>query len=572
MPPMKNMSSLSKKHSLQTFVVTVALLIMLPIAVLLVILNIISLDNFHKERTAAHTEVLSTLSNEISENLDSFEKFLLNYLAVTPDFSVLVSTQDTSAFNMSKYRLYQTSSHFVTSLVSGMFFSTDNEEELVFFSFSDIPLEDQQILSENLAKQFQSTENSVSHWSYATLSGKRYLIETLASQGAYFGAVMDFEDFFDFLPESSLDQAAYLMCIDGVPVSGRGEISEMIRESSSPEETLQEYRQSTRYLVLEKELQASGGLSVAIVAANHALVFPYGVPLVIILLSVWIGLMLVTLVFLLEKYVVHPIQIFSHSMEKTDMLGAPLEVPSRGMNREIAALYGSFNCMLAKNQQLVQNLTSERKERAEAEYNYLRSQINPHFFMNLLNTLYTFALARQTEALQQTLEFMSSYYRYVLRKKDSFVPLEEEIQHAEDYLNIQNIRYPGLLFWSVELEEEAKTCPIPILSIQTLIENVMEHAFDRSKALSISIQAVAQEDGTISILVADNGPGFPLKVLEEMEKSQVAGDGVSHIGLLNIKRRLQLLYKEQGQLHLWNGPQGGAYACIILPFVPPTQR
>ena len=111
---------------------------------------------------------------------------------------------------------------------------------------------------------------------------------------------------------------------------------------------------------------------------------------------------------------------------------------------------------------------------AQAELRALQSQIHPHFLFNALNTLYGI-IPREARGARETVLNLADIFRYFLETKKTLVPLEEEMHIVKAYLDVERLRLGDKLRLEIEVTPEAQSVPIPILSIQPLVENAVKH-------------------------------------------------------------------------------------------------
>src|SRR5690606_3000357 len=150
--------------------------------------------------------------------------------------------------------------------------------------------------------------------------------------------------------------------------------------------------------------------------------------------------------------------------------------------------------------------------------------------------------------------------------------LKDELEHTRNYLNIQSLRFPGKLTWSVDAPVYLTDVPVPPLIIQSFVENSIKHAVTLEETIHISVQIdFTDESGSmILIRIQDTGKGFPEEVLQELQAGRsVENDRGEHVGIRNVQRRLKLLYQESGSLRFFNDKEtGGATVEITLPADP----
>jgi two-component system LytT family sensor kinase len=190
-----------------------------------------------------------------------------------------------------------------------------------------------------------------------------------------------------------------------------------------------------------------------------------------------------------------------------------------------------------------------RRLAVRAELRALQAQINPHFLFNALNTLYGL-VPRDAPAAREMVASLADVFRYFLRNEETTIPLEEELRIVEAYLRIEALRLGAKLRQEIRVDSEALRVPIPILSIQPLVENAVKHGIASNTAGGlVRLEAHVSAAG-LNILVEDTGPGF-----RPGGPDAKPGAGV---GLQNVARRLRLTYGPDADLRIESGPNGTA--------------
>jgi hypothetical protein len=188
---------------------------------------------------------------------------------------------------------------------------------------------------------------------------------------------------------------------------------------------------------------------------------------------------------------------------------------------------------------------------AQAELRALQSQIHPHFLFNALNALYGI-IPREARGARETVLNLADIFRYFLETKKTLVPLEEEMHIVKAYLDVERLRLGDKLRLEIEVTPDAQAVPIPILSIQPLVENAVKHGIaPQAGGGLIQIHANTDAQGALRISVRDSGPGF----------SKSNGRGV---GLENVERRLELCYGGEARLTI-ESSDAGAEVSVRIP-------
>ncbi|HTS77711.1 MAG TPA: histidine kinase [Bryobacteraceae bacterium] len=191
----------------------------------------------------------------------------------------------------------------------------------------------------------------------------------------------------------------------------------------------------------------------------------------------------------------------------------------------------------------------------QAELRALQAQIHPHFLFNALNTLYGI-IPRQAAGARRTLLNLAEIFRYFLQSDKAFVPLEEELRIVRAYLEIEELRLGDKLRVTLDVDQTALREPVPVLSIQPLVENAIKHGVTaRPQGGAIQIHA-RREEGRLHIQVHDTGPGFESAVSQPRAHAGV--------GLENVSRRLVLCYGAEAKLRI-ESRDTGATVSFVAP-------
>lgn len=186
-------------------------------------------------------------------------------------------------------------------------------------------------------------------------------------------------------------------------------------------------------------------------------------------------------------------------------------------------------------------ITSERRadklrgEKLEAELGYLRSQINPHFFFNTLNSLYGLAL-KKSERTPELIMKLSELMSYILYDTDKTeIPVETEIEQIRRYVSLENVRFEGRFKVDLDANEVSSGVQIPPLILLPFVENGFKHGIHQST-----------DQGWMSIKINCSDTLLNYEVRNSLGKSENKERG--GLGIENLVRRLDLLFPEKYHL------------------------
>ena len=218
-----------------------------------------------------------------------------------------------------------------------------------------------------------------------------------------------------------------------------------------------------------------------------------------------------------------------------------------GLNMGIKLLYRSL-----RDEQQMEEL---KRQNLQAEMDYLRYQINPHFFMNTLNNIHAL-IDIDTEYAKSAVIELSKMMRYVLYESGSeTISLKKDIQFIENYIELMRIRYDSSI--DICLDYPA-TIPnkvaIPPLLLIVFVENAFKHGVSYNHASFIHIRIGCRDDAVTAVISNSRH-----------EKSR---PGTTGIGLENVKKRLALIYQDNYTLSIDDSDPAVYTVKLIIPIMP----
>jgi hypothetical protein len=192
-----------------------------------------------------------------------------------------------------------------------------------------------------------------------------------------------------------------------------------------------------------------------------------------------------------------------------------------------------------------------------SELKQLRSQVNPHFLFNALNSI--LAEKDDPEAVERITQELAGYLRFSLRPAGDCQLLGEEIEALEHYLRVEKARFEEKLVYEIRVSREAGAHRVPVATVQPLLENAMKYGRKTSPTpLRVVISAdILSELGVMKVTVANTGRW----VAEDSEHSH-------GIGLSNLRRRLELLFGREARLTHTATEDGWVKVEVVIPLEP----
>lgn len=231
---------------------------------------------------------------------------------------------------------------------------------------------------------------------------------------------------------------------------------------------------------------------------------------------------------------------------------------------EFGYLYQGFNSMVQNVSALIEQVYKQKILNQRAELKQLQSQISPHFLYNSLFLINTMAKLGDDNLIPFT-KLLGDYFQFITRNASDFLPLREEVEHARTYSEIQFMRFPSRLTIQFEdLPDEVKEIQVPRLILQPILENAFKYAVEQTKVKGLITMRFQQDDHALRIIVEDNGTDLSESKLSALQKLLNDTSNIETSGLINIHRRLRLIYGDGHGLFLERSAMGGLKVTLQL--------
>ena len=220
----------------------------------------------------------------------------------------------------------------------------------------------------------------------------------------------------------------------------------------------------------------------------------------------------------------------------------------------------AFSYMLESRERLARQQTeaaSLSAQLSQAQLDALRRQIEPHFLFNALNAISGLVREQQNDAAVTMIAGLSDFLRRVVQDSNrQQVPLGEELEFVQKYLDIQKVRFAERLQVSLEVPTELFPAEVPTLILQPIVENAIKHGIDRRAQGGVIRITGSRSNGNLTLNVYNDGP----KLLAGWEMSRTG------VGLSNLRTRLKSLYGNAFELGIRNHDPDGVEVSVSLPF------
>ncbi|MGN0164145.1 MAG: sensor histidine kinase [Candidatus Ornithomonoglobus sp.] len=204
---------------------------------------------------------------------------------------------------------------------------------------------------------------------------------------------------------------------------------------------------------------------------------------------------------------------------------------------------------------------------------YLKSQVNPHFLYNTLDTIRIQAQLNGDKPTADLLMRLSDFFRLSIKTDKQTAALEEEAELSEAYTELMSCRYPDLKC-SFDIEPDLADASVPNFILQPIVENSILHGLKNKGyrgEITVTAKKSKQKKNCIEIDVADTGSGFDEGVKDKLDEMLLRYDRqtpkTDSIGILNVQKRIKLLCGKEFGINYTENAGGGVTAHILLPLI-----
>lgn len=236
---------------------------------------------------------------------------------------------------------------------------------------------------------------------------------------------------------------------------------------------------------------------------------------------------------------------------------------------EIDNVYHALNAMTNQIETLKIQMYEEKLIKQKTQMQLFQLQIRPHFLLNALNTIVSYARIKDYDMVQKMTMYLATHCRYILYNP-WYVTLDEELVYTQNFIDMQSAQHNTRYRYIVRADDALLDSEIPILGIQIFVENALKHTHALERIIEILVNIDQEKICGVSYLhiqIDDNGDGFNQQALLELNDVEISQlDAEDHgIGIANIRQRLKILYNDLAWLHFSNRQEGGARVEMFLP-------
>lgn len=559
-----------KKITVRQWILRYILIFILPLILTIGVLFSYMITSMSDSSVVLSEKTMELYVNQLNENLNSMERILLTIYDHNADLSYLCVSEDRNQLYMSKiaFANYLNRESIVFDRFDGLFAMIQRKDELIYIDAGTMDKEAVKLemtgLSTGEELQKLASQNS---WFTMKIGNKNYLMRITQNGSSFCGAWICLEPVADSLRRyCDIPGAETAICDrQGNVVSQTSEKSgELTENVQGKQRFVQDRNRGIRY--------AAGYTDSAYANLHFFLFIPTNVVLrevhILVGIASTVLLMVLGMIFVFWKKmnvrIITPCIDLGRAMEQIE------ESTSLSLKPEPLYEYGKiqqgFNEMKSQIHHLkIQSYEQQIREQ-KIHMEYLFGQMQPHFFLNALNVIYSFVEIQRYDLIQKMVLAMVRYLRYVFNNGSKPVALKEELAHIEDFIMIQQIRYPDRIIYEKEVDPEIEESGVLPFLLQTFVENCIKYGLKADQINTIRISA-RRSGHQIIIVVSDTGKGFTEEEMQEINGEEGMGEEnrIYKVGIRNTRQRLELMYGKDAEIFVGNREGGGAIVTIRFP-------
>ena len=271
--------------------------------------------------------------------------------------------------------------------------------------------------------------------------------------------------------------------------------------------------------------------------------------------------------YILSERVTKPIIILSRKVKMVGMGNFDVDLSSNRRD-EFGVLYKGIRKMVEDLQNYIERSSMAKAQQKVAQYGALKSQINPHFLANVLESIQMKAVINGQREIGEMVGIVGRLFRIHIQNGKETVTLQEELEHIRLYVKIQQIRFGDKIQYIEHLEANSEALQMMHFSLQPIVENAIVHGLECQIGPGL-LEVTSMKSGEdMLIIVKDNGTGMDEDKLKQLRhRLSQPSDTLDeeHIGVKNVHDRIQFYFGEKYGIELSSQLGEGTTVILRLP-------
>jgi sensor histidine kinase YesM len=550
-------------HSLEHYI-KVLITLAIPIIVINILVSFISIITTREQNITHISNTITLYQEETLRKTIAVERFVRWTAIHEPLIETLETSEDFGdrLEAISTFRTRVSDNQYATGREYQYFLYVEDQELFLNCSALNISYSDYLICKKEFLKKIESGETlkNSDAWKILKIRNDYYFYYIITYNKRTFISLISANDILTPLEDVNLGSNGYMLMNDLGETTIASTVAKKERNSGNP--------LFLSRLDIDNE-DSNLPYTLHIFIDNWFYERIIIIQIFVIIMAFIVALTLFVFLLYMQKKVIKPIQNFSLNLAKINENANLLDLQASNII-ELEQASMQFKNLMREITKLKINLYEQELEKKRIQIGFLQQQIKPHFYLNCLTTIYSMAQTKNYEEIESMALFTSKYLRYLFQSNKDFIKLEYELNHVNDYLNIQTLRYGSAFSYQCIEEPAANEGMIPPLILMTFIENIIKHCVSLTITLEITLRTQKIRKwgkDYLHITLKDSGPGFTEEILSVLNSRQsLASEDGTRIGITNAVERLNFLYGDTYELKFSNNTDIGACIELLIPF------
>ena len=568
----------NKQIHFKTVLLIAFLTVTLAVIMTLMILSAMFIKTFHDQASKSSATLLGFYAQELENNASDLENIVSNIYSNNASFQTLANG---SFSNNEKIALdYQLRAHINGSVRYGsiiMAFTPDDNVCIwqVGSGFEKTSFAQNYVLEKKLESYISSLPPSeLWKWNLYSDDGDVLLVLAYKKNNLYIASCLDLSKFIDKDREYANSDDYEIAFFNEKEILTN---TEPFNKYSISLETI-ENGNSNFFTNLNYILQSVNIPSMPVRIASIMPISGYIVqyrPFILIMFIVFslLAILVMAVFDMFKNILLYPLDKIS---EASKILAEPdnenvLPADDQRFDiYEINEINDALSALVKQKVSLAKESEHRKLEKEHAQLQYFQLQTKSHFFINCLKSLYNMLEMGEYDKMRRMIMDFSDHIRFIFHDNLSLISLKDELEEVHDYANIIQTDSSAPLMLINRVPAELYECMVPPLIIQTFLENSIKYNFQETKSLMrFVIDCELTEDSGkkfIRIKLSDNGSGFAPEVMKQLNYNDDNKYEQYHVGISNLKRRMEILYHNDCSLAFLNDQESNG--AVVLLYIP----
>ncbi|MGN6715358.1 sensor histidine kinase [Anaerocolumna jejuensis] len=560
--------------SIRFRIIFVVFSIVFVLLLILLFSNIYAINVVRKQAAGTNQKMLKMYMNRVDDVFKNVENYWVG-LQLSENMATIEYTDNEVNYYTAQARMKRDMENVLPTygFIDNLFVYFSGKDTFIDAVKFDISGREQKYIRKMIKTAVEDETtllNNKGKWFGMEVNGDYYLVRILRVNNIYMGGCAKVDKLVQKFRSDGFGEMEYITFCDNSGKEYGNSLMEfkslLLNDQNKPYNIVGEGK---KFLLLSANSKCGNYSMVALIRDNNILEGLASIQHFIRLLYLFQVIFLMVFILAMRNWIIKPMDLLIRAMKSLGSGNLEVRLKSNKVCDEYIILNNTFDTMSEQIKSLKIDIYEEKEQRQKAELQYLKLQVNPHFYINCLNVIHNLSLMEKNNLVQEMTTYLGNHLRYTM-EGNSLDCLYKEINYVKNYLRIQELRFLNSIVCSFDIDNSTLDVMVPPLIIQTFIENTVKYQVVAGEITEIFIKVnscIYKDTPFISIEVWDSGEGYPDHILDYLKnKKRIFDEKGEHFGIYNVRQRLNLIYQDMAIISFANHElTGGAYVKILIP-------